>query len=326
MDDRDFELIALRELPGVGERTLARLIALTEGRGEALHSVLDATPARMAAVYDLPAPAITRLCEQRQRHLARCYRLVEDLRTTGVRILRRGREDFPARLERELTPPPPLLFAFGNLSMLTLPCVAILASREIEDETVPATVSVLRKAREERLAVAIGGMKTHHRIAAISARAIGTERIVVLDRGLFAAFGADLTRDPFGCGNRPTRLDAATLVLSPHRPEDHAAPNNGRRRDEMIAAFGDLVFASSARPNGEVERICRAALQRGKPVYVWRGANAGLMAAGARALSPDSLAGGLRRLLASRPRATARRGWPADPPPRASGKRRSHAG
>jgi DNA processing protein len=318
-------LLALRELPGVGERRLARLMAVTARRGEALRCVLEAPPARLAAVYGLPPSAIDRLCAQRGRHLARCSRLTDQLQDAGARLLVRGSDGYPAALERDLPLPPPLLFALGNAAILADPCVAILSSREVGDETVPATVAILRKATEERLSVAIGGMKTTHRLAAIAARALGAPRVVVLDRGLLAAFGSDLATDPFGSGGKRSRLDrATTLALSSFRPEDHAAPNSGRRRDEIIAALGDLLFASSARPGGEVERICLASLQRGKPVLVWRGANPDLIAAGARPLFPDSLAGGLRRLLerwqaprpASRP---AGRPWPRS---RHAGRRR----
>ena len=65
------------------------------------------------------------------------------------------------------------------------------------------------------------------------------------------------------------------------RPHNHATPRSGRRRDELIAALGDLVVALSARPGGEIERICLRALDRGQTVLVWQGDSAALLAAGA---------------------------------------------
>ncbi len=195
-----------------------------------------------------------------------------------------------------------MLFALGNSSILDRPCVAILSSREIGEQTLAAMVTAIRTARQEGITTALGGMKSTHRLAAITARAFGANRIVVLDRGLFTAFANDFRSDPFGCGSRKTALDLhSTLILSPFRPEDHAAPNSGRRRDELIAALGDLVFAGSARPGGETERICLTSLARGKPVLVWHDVhNQALQRDGARAVDGTSLAAELTRFRAFR--------------------------
>lgn len=298
-------ILCLRELPGVGERTLSRIFAHVARRGEHLCGVISATPATLTTEYGLPAAAIRRLCEQRDLHLARCRRIADELRRAGVQMLTPARAPYPARLLGG-DHPPPLLFALGNTDIAKRPTVAILASREIAVDSVNALVAIARAAAATRMSVAVGGMKSTHRIAAIATRATGAQRIVVLDRGLCAAFGYDYDREPFGCGDRRAPLDRSrTLALSPFRPEDHAAPNSGRRRDQVIAGLGDVVFACRARPGGETERICLAALRRGRAVVLWDGENRALLESGAVLAHRARLVEQLTRLLAP----------PTEPPP-----------
>src|SRR5262249_10189144 len=104
--------------------------------------------------------------------------------------------------------------------------------------------------------------------------------------------------DPFGFGPGRTRFDPrTTLVLSVFRPHDHATPRSGRRRDELIAALGDVIVALSARPGGEVERICLRALARGQCVLSWNGESTSLRAAGAAPIDAHDLVYGLRRFV-----------------------------
>lgn len=298
MDRSSFYYLALRELPGVGEHTLTRLLDLAASRSEDVRAIVDASAAHLTSAYCLPDKAAARLLEQRDRHFQRCEWLRAELRRAGGELLTQEHPLFPMRLLHNLRKAPPMLFSFGNLEIFESPCIAILSSREITDQTVPATVALLRAARRESLSVAVGGMKTTHRLAGITARAIGVRRVVVLDRGLFAAFASDFATDPFGSGKKRARFDPnSALVVSPFRLEDHASPNGGRRRDEIIAALGHLVFASSARPGGEVERICLAAIAQGRRVLTWPNTSRRLLMAGATCVTPHLLKRGLRPLL-----------------------------
>ena len=88
---------------------------------------------------------------------------------------------------------------------------------------------------------------------------------------------------------------------TPFRPDNHATPRNGRRRDELIAALGDIVVALSARDGGEVERICLRSLDRGQCVLSWQANSPALVAAGAVPIDERDLASALRRFLPTPP-------------------------
>src|SRR6185295_5638718 len=107
--------------------------------------------------------------------------------------------------------------------------LAVLNSRTISEQSVAASLAVVHAAAPQGFTVVSGGMKTNYRITAVAGRAAAAPRCIVLDRGLFATFGAHLDRDPFGFGPGRSALDAEhTLVVSPFRLMDHAAPHNGR--------------------------------------------------------------------------------------------------
>jgi predicted Rossmann fold nucleotide-binding protein DprA/Smf involved in DNA uptake len=296
--DASVALVTIAELPRVGERRLQRVQREARGRGVPLADVVALDRMALAREYGLPAPALARLERDRFWHAAHCRALVARLAACGARICQPGEADYPSAWSTRAHPAPPVAYLYGDSAALARPIVALVSSRGVSEQTVVATMQVARRAALEGFALAVGGMKTTHRIAAATARAAGAPRLVVLDRGLLAAFGGQPEFDPFGFGPRRTRFDpSATLVLSVFRPLDHATPRSGRRRDELIAALGDVVVALSARPGGEVERICLRALDLGQAVLSWHGDNRALLAAGALPIDEGDLQHGLERFL-----------------------------
>jgi predicted Rossmann fold nucleotide-binding protein DprA/Smf involved in DNA uptake len=302
MFDMNYEttlaLVTLSELPRIGERRLSRVQEVARDRDIPLAHIVALAPSALARDYGLPAPALVRLQREGFWHAAHCKALVSRLSACGARVSQRGDACYPKRWADRGDPPPPLAYMYGAPQLLDVPSVALLASRGVSEQIVAATVHIAQRAAREDFALVVGGMKSTHRIAAVTARAAGAPRVVVLDRGLFAAFGGQPEFDPFGFGPGRSRFDPrSTLVLSMFRPHNHATPRSGRRRDELIAALGDLVVALSARPGGEVERICLRALDRGQSVLIWQGDSTALLAAGAVGFDERDLQRGLRRFL-----------------------------
>jgi len=296
-----FLALLLLELPGVGERTLSRIMtAMRDQRA-------PANPAELLR-RDLGLGERSRaaLHAEIRGGLHRTRTLADRLASEGVQMRLRGSPGYPSRIEHLCAAPPPVLFVHGDDALLSAPTIALLSSREITSHLVAATVLATRCAVEEGLSIVVGGMKSTHRIASSIARAARGRRAVVLDRGILAGFSGNLRRDPFGLG--PARLSfdgSTTLALSRFRPRDHAAPANGRKRDELISALGDILFIASARPGGETERLCTRAIDRGRCVLLWHGENPGLVEAGAQPVDENELRQGFRRFLDS-PRVSAR--------------------
>jgi predicted Rossmann fold nucleotide-binding protein DprA/Smf involved in DNA uptake len=297
-ESETLDAIMLWELPGVGEKAAQRILATNRERGRSLATFFRLPPAVLQDEYDLPGVALARIGEGRAEHEARCRWLAQRLEANDAEVHMAGASGYPHRLIERLRPPPALLASVGEPGVLALPTLTVLNSRDLDERVVIASHAAVRAAIEQGFALVSGGMKASHRIVAVAARAAAAPRAVVLDRGLFATFGAATDRDPFGLGPGRGPFDRRrTLALSPFRLCDHAVAHNGKRRDELVAALADVIVVVHARPGGVIERVCLEALDRGQVVLSWYGENAGLIEAGAAAIEEADLSGELLRYL-----------------------------
>ncbi len=293
-----YHCVLLSELPRVGPRGLARVLTINRAQGRALEEFFRLPEAVYRDPYRLSEEAVACLTLFRDQYERRCGMLAERFIEHGGHPLLLGAHGYPAVWEHYLKAPPPVVFALGDTALLQSPAAAVLNSRLPSSGAMVATRQIVEAAALGGFAVVSGAMKLGHRIAAASARAAQTPRVIILDRGLFAALGDETERDIFGLTSGHLRLDRTrTLVLSPFRLNNHAAPANGARRDALIAALADLVIAVEARSGGHMEQLGLDMLARGKTVVSWGAQNARLVAAGARALGPDDLQSGLATLL-----------------------------
>ncbi len=291
------QAVMLSELPHVGDKGAARILALNRQRAHSLATFFRLPVAVLRDDYKLHPGAVARLAEERSTHETRCRWLLDQLAAAGGLVSLCADATYPSRVRERLTPPPVVLYRYGAPGLLVTPLLAVLNSRTISEHSVAASLAVVQAAASQGFTLVTGGMKTGYRIAAVAGRAAAAPRVVVLDRGILATFGAQMDRDPFGFGPGRSILDAErTLVLSPFRLMDHAVARNGRRRDELVAALADVIVAVHARPGGVIERVCLEALDRGQCVLSWYGENVGLVAAGATAVEEADLAG-LQRYL-----------------------------
>lgn len=290
------DAIRLWELPGVGEKGAQRVLAVNRARGRSLATFFRLPAAVLREEYALPPAALAALAADGAAHETRCRLLAQRLEASAAVVHLAGTSGYPQRLGERLQPPPALLASLGDASVLALPTLTVLNSRDLDERVVVASHAAVRAAIAQGFAVVSGGMKASHRIAAAAARAAAAPRAIVLDRGLFATFAAGVGRDPFGLRPGPHAFDRRrALVVSPFRLGDHAVARNGRRRDEVVAALADVIVAVHTRPGGVIERVCLEALDRGQVVLSWYGENAGLVAAGATPIEEADLAGELLR-------------------------------
>ena len=217
-------LVALAHLPRVGECTLIRVQQLARWQGLPLPAVLTLPPALLLNEYRLSAVAVTRLTTDSRRHMADCQQILARLRAVHGRVSHPSDSAYPWRWRERVVRPPPVAYFYGSQRALRSPTLAILHSRDVREDTVTAIAQVSCCAADDGFALVAGGMKIPHRIAAVTIRATGAPRTIVLDRGLFAAFGTHFDRDPFGFGPGRAHFDPEiSLVASPFRPDDHAA-------------------------------------------------------------------------------------------------------
>lgn len=274
--------IMLSELPRVGERTAVMILSRCQTRGHGLGTFFRLPPAVLRRDYALPEAALRCLDVHSEAHRRRCEWLATQLAAHGGQGWTLIDPSYPLRLRRAFLPPPPVLFGLGAPSCLAAPTLAVLHSRVPLEDTVAAISRVVECAAANGFTLVTSTGKASYRLVGLASRALAAPHVVVLDRGLFAALGDDLHRDPYMHADRelPERGNAP-CILSPFRLLDHALARNGPRRDVLVAAAADVILALHARPGGEIERVCLAALDAGRVVLSWHGENAALVAAGA---------------------------------------------
>ena len=114
--------IALSLVPSVGPQRL-RLIVSTFGSAQA---ALAAPPSRLETLEGIGRAAATAITEASARD---GERVLEQLAQLGARVLISGDPEFPPQLE-EIRDPPPVLYVWGDVSLLARTSVAMVGSRD----------------------------------------------------------------------------------------------------------------------------------------------------------------------------------------------------
>jgi DNA processing protein len=201
--------LALSLLPGVGAVRYRELAARFGSASEAFDAEGDA-PTRAAA-------------------LAEADEIVERAARCGAQLIQAGDADYPPTL-LELHDPPPALYCIGNVSLMSLPSVAIVGTRR-------ATAYGERVTRELALALARGGAVVVSGLArGIDAAA---HRAVLEAGGLTVAVlgtGVDVA---YPLSNRALQAEIAErgLLVSEEQPGSRATTSSFPKRNRIIAAI-----------------------------------------------------------------------------------------
>lgn len=195
---------------------------------------------------------------------------LDELAQHGATLVTAADASYPTTLEAFDPDPPGVLYLYGNRRLLEAKTFTVLASRDAPPAALEAAESLAEQGVLAGEAL-VGGHDTpaYQRTAVVPLR-WGAPRILVLDRGFYAALGEDLRQEPF----RTARLwrfqfDPGTdLVLSAVPPRASYHRNANRLRDRLVgglAARMDVVWSS---PGGNVDSLARRALAAGRPVRV----------------------------------------------------------
>lgn len=211
------------------------------------------------------------------------------VRRHGVEVLTAQHRLYPLALEAFCTQPPPVLFAYGRLNLLREGWrFAVACSRSAPQLALEAVDEITQQAIREGGVPITGHNTIPYQRVALAAIRQEYPSVTVLDRGLIPALGEGLNRPLFATA-RLYELEFRTdrdLVLSPFPLQGGSVGLHNQRRDELIFALADVVFAVWVRTGGVMERLCRRAKELGKRVEVWK--------------APDgTVSEGVRRLVES---------------------------
>jgi DNA processing protein len=267
--------ITLALVPGIGQ---ARLRALLAEFGTP-NGALAAPLARLCAVPEMSRAAATAVAGARV-HTAE--RALIDADRLGGTVLVPGDRQFPAVLE-VIPNPPTLLFALGDITLLTRPAVAVVGSRAPTMYGVDVCRRVVGVAAAAGLVVVSGMARGLDATAHEQALALRAGTIGVLGNGLGVIYPA---------ANRRLyeRMIESGLLLTEFPPGERPSAGSFPRRNRLISGLAAATIVVEAAAGSGALITADAAADQGREVLAVPGAITSPTSAGANRLLRNGVA------------------------------------
>jgi DNA protecting protein DprA len=260
-------LIALMSTRGVGPKTFGRVLAEVRTVGLTPTDFARISQDDLRARYGLQGLPTRSDLEKAERD-------VEEMMSRGISVLwldeprarALGEEQYeelkyPVQLAATLgIDAPPVLFAAGELSLLTQPGVGFCGSRDATQGALEVVSVCASELADSKLNVISGyargvDLSAHH--AALKAGGVTT---MVLAEGILRFAPKTEVRDFVTPYN--------TLVLSEFPPRLPWSVGNAMRRNSTICAFADALVVVESKLSGGTFAAGNVALELGRPLFV----------------------------------------------------------
>lgn len=256
--------------PGIGGKTLVRILARLELLSHSPDEFLSLSPEALQESYGIAKKAAASICAASKGWQKEASALELKLMEKNVRLITAADAHFPARLDEFDSQSPSALFCYGNLKLLDLPTFTVLSSRN----TSRRGLEWIEKWTEEGVfqgeVLVTGHDRPEYQRAAVVPLRWGSPRILCFDRGIFPVLGEELNQEPF----RAARLwryefDPKTdLAISPFRPESHFIGVNNQVRDRLVAGLSLRLDGVEVSQGGNMEKNLRLGIKAKRKVRI----------------------------------------------------------
>jgi predicted Rossmann fold nucleotide-binding protein DprA/Smf involved in DNA uptake len=165
---------------------------------------------------------------------------VEKWTNQGLWVLGRSDTNYPKRLKQRLRhSAPPILYGIGNIELLSLGGLAIIGSRDVDDEIFGYTQRVAQNIAVQRMQVISGGARGVDQAAMLAVLDSGGTSVGVL--------ADSLTKAAVNSKYRSSIKEGRLALVSSYDPEAGFNTGNAMGRNKYIYALADyaLVVSSS---------------------------------------------------------------------------------
>jgi len=249
--------VALSLVPGVGPQRL-RLIVATFGSAQA---ALAAPQSKLLALDGIGRAAATAIKEARIEDGAR---VLAQLASLGAKVLVSGQPAFPAQLE-EIRDPPPILYVWGDASLLTRPAVAFVGSR---DHTMygAEAARILATAVAQRAVIVSGMARGIDAIAHTAALDAGGSSIGVLGNGFGVVYPAANRALYDRMVAPPAPPSPRGCLVTEHPPGERPHAGSFPRRNRLISGLSRAVVVIEADRRSGALVTANEGLEQGRPI------------------------------------------------------------
>ncbi len=291
------DYLALTCIKGLGDKGIAHVLAQVGRDAGTIAEFFRCSPRCLRERYGLRSSVADNLASQVEQAGEKAVAIFQRACDLGIVILAPGDAEYPARVREFYDDTPPLLYAFGNVSLLDSACVALVNSAKPVAHALESTLALASRLAEAGQTLVVGTESSSYNVVSLAAKRADGCTIYVMHHGLFAAVKpgpqcepAPLTR----CLGEPLAPDRSLLV-SPFRLDGRWQKGNGPRRDQLVMALAKRIVAVDVKAGGTIEELCREAIRIGRRVFACQivertkaaRANESLLAGGAAALVAD---------------------------------------
>ncbi len=161
--------------------------------------------------------------------------VLEHWQRLGIWVISRGEERYPERLRRNLrSAAPPLLYGAGDIARIGLGGLAIVGSRDIDEEGLSFTRRVAERCAGQDIQVISGGARGVDQAAVAAALETGGGAIVVLADRLDRTATSRDAKEPL--------RDGLLTLITPYEPESGFTVGKAMGRNKHIYAFADSAL------------------------------------------------------------------------------------
>jgi SAM-dependent methyltransferase len=301
------DVLALTCVKGLGDDGLAKLLDQLRGEGAEPRELFRASRSDLCEHFGLRSAPAEIISGEAPRLAAEADELYRQMQSLGGSVLLPGTAEYPERLESFYGSAPPVLYVCGNRALLNSACFAIVNSGSPTAESLAFTFALASRLAEAGKTLLTSPETPSYNLVGLGGKLSGTQRVIILHRGLFDFLEQGPGREPLPLARRAgDELDFnATLLVSPFRLSGRWQKGNGPRRDKLLVGLADRIVAIEVKPGGRMEKLCLQAQATERRLFACQftgppatpAANAALLSAGASPLVPDEAGSNVDLLL-----------------------------
>ena len=262
--------LALVLCPGIGGKTLTRIHTRNDLLGRSIDEFLRLGVEALREEYKLKPKVAETWVSNQTTWLEEANNLSKSLEPHRVHLVTAADAHYPRRIEAMDPDPPGLLYLYGNHKLIDMMTFSVLSSRGTSDHDLVWMENLAEGHILGGKTLVTGHDTPEYQRTAVTSLRWGAPRIIVLDTGLFSALGDDLKEEPFAAARLwryefDPKTDLALTCIHPHRKYHQ---NSNRIRDRLVASLSIALDFVNVRPNGNMERLAKSAVQAGRQVRI----------------------------------------------------------
>jgi len=255
MNDKDILTLLLTK--GLGPKSIGRIIDMSSFENNSSWDISAIGPDEITSQFKIKYD----IAKEVHNTIVKAEALLDDLQQNNIKILVRGREEYPKALENALgLDAPPILFAKGALNILNKKAVGFCGSRNASEKGIAVAQECASELAKRDITAVSGYAHGVDMAAHKAALESGGSTVFVLAEGILHF---KLKREV-----KDLVTDENHLVISEFLPRLPWIARNAMQRNKTICGLSNAVVIIESGVTGGTFEAGKAALELKKPLFV----------------------------------------------------------